>query len=89
MHSLVNLALLLALQQTAAIRNPASNGQSVLAVDDEDLVFHDSAYYYGISTFANTPYVNCFVAEEAKKKRYDIAVLGAPHDTVSRLAHQL
>lgn len=84
MHSFVFLASLLVLQQTAAMRNPASDGQSVLAVDDEDLVFHDSAYYYGISTFANTPYVNCFAAEEAKRKRYDIAILGAPHDTVSR-----
>ena len=41
----------------------------------------------GLMTYANIPYVHCLAdeagGEEYKGERYDIAVLGAPFDTVS------
>jgi hypothetical protein len=40
--------------------------------------------FFGLTTFANLPYVNCFKADENEEGRYDIAILGAPFDTVSR-----
>lgn len=33
--------------------------------------------------FASLPITECFMTEAAEEKRYDIAILGAPHDTVS------
>lgn len=43
--------------------------------------------FSGLTTFARIPYVNCFVDSEAESTAYDIAVLGAPFDTVrSRIA---
>jgi hypothetical protein len=39
--------------------------------------------FFGLTTFANLPYVNCLKADETEGGRYDIAVLGAPFDTVS------
>ena len=38
--------------------------------------------FSGLTTFAHLQYVNCFVDGPASEK-YDIAVLGAPFDTVS------
>lgn len=37
--------------------------------------------FSGLMTFANLPYVNCFKALDMDA--YDIAILGAPFDTVS------
>ena len=37
--------------------------------------------FFGLGTFGNVPYVNCL--KEADEGRYDIAILGAPFDTVS------
>ena len=42
--------------------------------------------FFGLSTFANIPYVNCLKADETQEGRYDIAILGAPFDTVSVVA---
>jgi hypothetical protein len=39
--------------------------------------------FFGLTTFANLPYVNCLKADETDGGRYDIAILGAPFDTVS------
>ncbi len=39
--------------------------------------------FFGLTTFANIPYVNCLKAAEGDGGRYDIAILGAPFDTVS------
>lgn len=38
--------------------------------------------FSGLTTFARIPYVNCFVDSEAESTPYDIAILGAPFDTV-------
>jgi hypothetical protein len=40
--------------------------------------------FFGLGTFANLPYVNC-LSPNTEGGRYDIAVLGAPFDTVSSL----
>lgn len=37
--------------------------------------------FAGLTTFANLPYANCFVDEVIEA--YDVAILGAPFDTVS------
>lgn len=79
----------LLLHQVLALAWHPTDNQAVLSGLDEDLDFKDSHYYYGISTFANVPYVNCFIGEEAKRKRYDIAILGAPHDTVSVMCRRV
>lgn len=38
--------------------------------------------FFGLSTFANVPYVNCLKVDKSEAGRYDIAILGAPFDTV-------
>jgi agmatinase len=40
-----------------------------------------SGRFRGLTTFANLPYVDCFL--EDGMESYDIAILGAPFDTVS------
>ena len=56
--------------------------------DDPLNLAKDSAFM-GLMTYANIPYVHCLAdeagGEEYKGERYDIAVLGAPFDTVSRV----
>ncbi|KAM0276845.1 hypothetical protein ACHAQH_006321 [Verticillium albo-atrum] len=59
-----------------------SNDQAPLA-DNDDVDLTDSNHYSGIRTFANLPYVNCFSDRDAKDNKYDIAILGAPHDTTT------
>jgi agmatinase len=39
--------------------------------------------FAGLSTYANLPYVHCLAAEGEEVEKFDIAVLGAPFDTVS------
>ena len=41
----------------------------------------DSAFF-GLTTFANLPYVHCLADEGRKVEKFDIAILGAPFDTV-------
>ena len=41
------------------------------------------AKFAGLTTYANLPYVHCLAAEEEEVEAYDIAILGAPFDTVS------
>lgn len=39
----------------------------------------------GLTTFANLPYVHCLGSDADVTQKYDIAILGAPFDTVSLL----
>jgi agmatinase len=43
------------------------------------------ARFAGMSTYANLPYVHCLAAEGEGEEveKFDIAILGAPFDTVS------
>ena len=43
--------------------------------------FGSEVDYYGLTTYANIPYAKCLHASDSKK--YDIAILEAPFDTVS------
>lgn len=47
--------------------------------DDVDIV--TGSEYSGLTTFAHLPYLNCF-PESKEMEKYDIAILGAPFDTV-------
>jgi agmatinase len=38
--------------------------------------------FAGLTTYANLPYVHCLANEDQEVERYDIAILGAPFDTV-------
>ena len=51
-------------------------------LDGVDIV--SGARFRGLTTFANLDYVECFVESgKAHEGRFDIALLGAPFDTVS------
>jgi hypothetical protein len=45
--------------------------------------------FAGLTTYANLPYVHCLAGEVEEVERYDIAILGAPFDTVSCCTHAL
>ena len=64
----------------AAIDARRQHYQSTLNFED-DIEF-DTTAFRGLTTYANMPYVNC-VSEEGGIESYDIAILGAPFDTVS------
>ncbi|KAE8411590.1 arginase family-domain-containing protein [Aspergillus pseudocaelatus] len=56
------------------------SGQVPLGKDDTvDIV--TGSQFSGLTTFANLPYVNCLVDDQAHSTPYDIAILGAPFDT--------
>ncbi|OJD16343.1 agmatinase [Emergomyces pasteurianus Ep9510] len=84
--SLFLLQLLAQLNSAADIVFPpvaaihGRTAQAPLALDDTADIVSDSQFS-GLMTFANVPYVNCFVDSEAQKQRYDIAFMGAPFDT--------
>ena len=65
----------------AAVHNPSH--QYPLAHENPiDIV--TGSQFSGLTTFANLPYLNCFVDDESTtNNNYDIAFLGAPFDTVS------
>jgi hypothetical protein len=61
--------------------DPARLGQTTLGGDDFiDIV--KGSQFVGLGTFANLPYVNCLSTSKDEDGRYDIAILGAPFDTV-------
>ncbi|TRX94950.1 hypothetical protein FHL15_004035 [Xylaria flabelliformis] len=50
---------------------------------DDDVDISYGSQFHGLTTYANIPYVNCFSDEAAEgSSKYDIAILGAPFDTV-------
>ncbi len=57
--------------------------QGPLSLDDnENIDIVSGSQFNGLKTFANLPYLNCFSDEETRDSKYDIAVIGAPFDTV-------
>jgi agmatinase len=65
---------------------PASPGyatnEQILLGGYSDLDISNSRFG-GLSTYANLPYVHCLAAEGEEVEKFDIAILGAPFDTVS------
>ena len=49
---------------------------------EEDVDIISGSPFSGLKTFANLPYLNCISDDEARDTPYDIAILGAPFDTV-------
>lgn len=43
------------------------------------------AKFAGLTTYANLPYVHCLAPKGEDVEAFDIAILGAPFDTVSEL----
>jgi agmatinase len=43
--------------------------------------------FAGLMTYANLPYVHCLAPEGQDVEPFDIAILGAPFDTVSHVPH--
>ena len=57
--------------------------QFPLQEDNHEIDIITGSDYNGLTTFANLPYSNCF---REHGESYDIAILGAPFDTVSKLS---
>ncbi|CRK47296.1 hypothetical protein BN1723_007473 [Verticillium longisporum] len=76
------LSLLLPLLHSCWASHPPRAQVPLLDNDNVDLT--DSNHYSGIRTFANLPHVDCFSNRDAKDHKYDIAILGAPHDTAGQ-----
>jgi agmatinase len=45
------------------------------------------AKFAGLNTYASLPYVHCLAAKGEEVEKFDIAILGAPFDTVSSDFH--
>ncbi|KAL5336590.1 agmatinase 1 [Aspergillus crustosus] len=61
--------------------NPTHNQLPLAGYDKTDIDITTGSQFSGLTTFARTPYVNCFVDSAAQNTPYDIAILGAPFDT--------
>lgn len=60
-------------------------GQKLFQSVNEDVDIVTGSQFNGLATYANLPYLNCLSDDEVRDKKYDIAILGAPFDTVSLL----
>lgn len=58
--------------------------QSLLGNIEPDI---SQSKFAGLNTYANLPYVHCLAGEDADVEEFDIAILGAPFDTVSYHIH--
>lgn len=57
-----------------------SSDQAVMGIVTPDIT---QAKFGGLTTYANLPYVHCLAPEGDDVEEFDIAILGAPFDTVS------
>jgi hypothetical protein len=62
--------------------------QHPIMSDDSIDVTTDSEFF-GLTTYAHLPYVNCLKPDENGPGKYDIAILGAPFDTVIKSYYYL
>jgi hypothetical protein len=85
---MTNITLLLLVSAVAVAREivfPPVSGyttdQAILGgYNDPDI---SQPKFAGLMTYANLPYVHCLAADREEVERFDIAILGAPFDTVS------
>jgi agmatinase len=85
---MTNISLLLLVSAVAGAREivfPPVSGyttdQALLGgYNDPDI---SQPKFAGLMTYANLPYVHCLAADREEVERFDIAILGAPFDTVS------
>jgi agmatinase len=62
-----------------------SSDQAVMGTISPDVT---QAKFQGLTTYANLPYVHCLAPEGEEVEKFDIAILGAPFDTVSNICDQ-
>lgn len=67
----------------AAVRANGQSFQKAFVNSGDDLTEEIGGAGTGLTTYANLPYLKCLSDSDAVEK-YDIAVLGAPFDTVSQ-----
>jgi agmatinase len=85
------LSLLILLTSVAHAREIVFPALSWYTTSDQVLLggYNDpdisAAKFAGLETYANLPYVHCLAGEGTEVEDFDIAVLGAPFDTVSLL----
>ncbi|GKZ18283.1 hypothetical protein AbraIFM66951_000841 [Aspergillus brasiliensis] len=65
----------------AAVHNPSSHQYQYPLAHEDTIDIVTGSQFSGLTTFANLPYLNCFVDDESTLNSYDIAFLGAPFDT--------
>ena len=56
------------------LQHPFMSDDSIDVTTDSD--------FFGLTTYAHLPYVNCLKPNDSGPGKYDIAILGAPFDTV-------
>ncbi|OHW93979.1 arginase family protein [Colletotrichum incanum] len=91
MHSLTTVLLFLRgsiawkLPHSAFVNfeSPHGNQIPISLTDDTELGTFGASSFAGLRTFANLPFIDCFSDQNTRDHKYDIAVFGAPHDTVS------
>jgi agmatinase len=76
---------ILALASAREISFPPVSGhttsdQLILGGNDPDI---SQPRFAGLNTYANLPYVHCLARGSEEVEKFDIAILGAPFDTVS------
>jgi agmatinase len=86
------MARLHAILLASAIHRLASARQitfpPISGLTDQQIFGHEKidirtgSAFAGLLTYANLPYVHCLAAEGVDVQKYDIAILGAPFDTV-------
>lgn len=71
------------LAHTREVTFPPVSGfsqQRFLGEDEADLL--SGSEFAGLTTYASLPYVHCLAGDGEEVEKYDIAILGAPFDTV-------
>jgi agmatinase len=84
-------SLLFLLPSLASARDitfpPGSGYSSQQIIPQQNLGIDISqAKFAGLMTYANLPYVHCLAPEDHDVEKFDIAILGAPFDTVGQVS---
>ena len=85
LRSLLSLSPLLSLTNTREITFPPVSGYPSQQIFGGGRFEADitQAKFGGLTTYAHLPYVHCLAPEGEDVEPFDIAILGAPFDTVS------
>lgn len=85
--SLLSIAPFLTVAYTREITFPPVSEYASQQVIPQELFESDvtQAKFAGLTTYAHLPYVHCLAPEGDDVEPFDIAILGAPFDTVSRV----
>jgi len=75
----------IAFSPTSPYQQPITPASDIGSHDDLHL---SSAKFHGLTTYANLPYVHCLAPKAQDVESFDIAILGAPFDTVRRTQHE-